>query len=520
MAATVSGLDLPFNEGGGDEKRAAEVEGLNAGSAATLGAADAAPLDPSGKDAATARAAKRKSKRLLVACLLGALLLLVLAVAGVFVVRAMVPKQEPTVKVGAPENQTGGGGAGQGQSGAGEDKYQAALDLVAKKFGAAGSGDGAGAAGAGTHDGEPEKEGGEVREEQPVGDGGTRLSDVGGMRSETVAGGGQPQRQEGQPSGGSPSGVQPNQSVSPGVLTLASSAAGSSSLSHVSARSVQHTARPEQGAETVVRAAPSSGGGGSAAAGAATGPSLPPFGAMVPVRSLGAIYTLRSSGGVVRFEVPYDKGGKGWFMPKGTEIVGVVRGSDGDRAFITMTGFIDPASGKLVRLTGDMLGGDGASGIRGQKKRVTSRWSRFLSGLRDAGVGALGALATGVGRGPIIISDVYRGGGGVASELSGLLGGGDGDSFVVLKAGVTGFAYVTQMPDEIQGLGQLANLPSDALKSISDPSARRQATGLGEDELAELLTSGDTEKILQALPRMTPEMRRVAQAFLIDGAVR
>ena len=520
MSTTVSGLDLPFNDGGGDAARAAEVEGLTGGPAATLGAADAAPLDPSGKDAATARAAKRKSKRLLVACLLGALLLLVVAVAGFFVVRAMVPKQEPTVKVGAAENQAAGGsGAGQGVSGEGDDKYQAALALVAKKIASSGEGEGAGAGG--TQVGETHKEGGEVREEQAGGDSGTRLSDVGGMRSETVVGGGQPQRQDGQPSGGSAGGgVQPNQSASPGVVSQAASAAGLSSLSPVPARSVQHTARAEQGAESGVRVEPSNGVGGPAVAVAAPAPSLLPFGAMLPVRSLGAIYTLRSSGGVVRFEVAYDKRGTGWFMPKGTEIVGVVRGSDGDRAFITMTGFIDPASGKLVRLAGDMLGGDGASGLRGQKKRVTSRWSRFLSGLRDAGVGALGTLATGVGRGPIIISDVYKGGGGVATEISGVLGGRDSDSFVVLKAGATGYAYVTQMPDEIQGLGQLADLSREAIKSISDPSARRQATGLSEDELAELLTSGDTERILQALPRMTPEMRRVAQAFLIDGAVR
>ncbi len=521
MATTVSGLDLPFREGGGDAAREAEVNELGAAGSAALGAADGAPLDPSGKDASTARTDKRKSKRMLIACLLGVLLLLFVAVGAVFVVKAMVQKKEPTVKVGAADTQaTGGGVGGQGGTDGGADKYQMALELLSKKGSQAEGGTGAGAVVSGGAGG-AEEEG--VTGEQTGGEGGTRLGEIGGVRSETVGGGVQTQRQEGQPSGGVQGGGQPVTVAPAGVVGQVATAAGLSGYSAAPARSVQHTARAEQGNVEGGGVATGTGGGGgtSNALTTPTGPSLPAFGAMLPVRSLGAIYTLRSSGGVVRFEVAYDKRGNGWFIPKGTEIIGVVRGSDGDRAFITMTGFIDPATGKFVKLGGDMLGGDGASGIRGQKKRVSGGWSRFLGGLRQVGVGALGTLAGGIGRGPIIISDVYRGGGGnISSEISGVLGSRDNDSFVMLKAGVTGYAYVTQMPDEIEGLGQLASLPRDALKSISDPSARRAATGLSEDELADLLMSGDAAKIRQALPRMTGEMRRVAEGFLADAGVR
>jgi len=64
---------------------------------------------------------------------------------------------------------------------------------------------------------------------------------------------------------------------------------------------------------------------------------LPSFGSMLPVRSLGVIYTLRS-GGLVRFELTRDVKGKGWLLPHGTVLVGALRGSEYDRAFISLVG--------------------------------------------------------------------------------------------------------------------------------------------------------------------------------------
>ena len=52
---------------------------------------------------------------------------------------------------------------------------------------------------------------------------------------------------------------------------------------------------------------------------------LPSFGSMLPVRTLGVLYTLRS-GSLARFELTRDVRGQGWAMKKGTVLVGVNRG--------------------------------------------------------------------------------------------------------------------------------------------------------------------------------------------------
>lgn len=54
-------------------------------------------------------------------------------------------------------------------------------------------------------------------------------------------------------------------------------------------------------------------------------PPLPPFGQMLPVRTLGAIYTLRQ-GSLTRFELTRDSDGPGWSLPRGTVFVGTLRG--------------------------------------------------------------------------------------------------------------------------------------------------------------------------------------------------
>ena len=79
---------------------------------------------------------------------------------------------------------------------------------------------------------------------------------------------------------------------------------------------------------------------------------------MLPVRTIGALYTLRT-GALVRFELTRDTKGNGWSMKRGTILVGTSKGSDFDRAYVSIMGFIDPQSGKLVKLGGDVRGGDG-----------------------------------------------------------------------------------------------------------------------------------------------------------------
>src|SRR5262245_49564774 len=60
--------------------------------------------------------------------------------------------------------------------------------------------------------------------------------------------------------------------------------------------------------------------------------ALPTFGAMLPVRTLGAIYTLRPS--LTRFELTREVRGQGWLLSKGTVFIGRQQGSENDRAYI------------------------------------------------------------------------------------------------------------------------------------------------------------------------------------------
>src|SRR5262249_48465404 len=118
--------------------------------------------------------------------------------------------------------------------------------------------------------------------------------------------------------------------------------------------------------------------------------TLPPFGAMLPVRTLGAIYTLRPS--LARLELTREVRGQGWQLKKGTVLIGQQQGSEHDRAYITLVGFIDPASGRLVKLAGDVLGIDGAPGLQGKRRQISGRWARVLGRVANAAV-SLGQAA-------------------------------------------------------------------------------------------------------------------------------
>jgi hypothetical protein len=247
---------------------------------------------------------------------------------------------------------------------------------------------------------------------------------------------------------------------------------------------------------------------------------LPPLGTMLPVRTLGSLYTLRSEG-YVRMQLAREVSGRGWSLARGTELYGVVRGSDFEigRAYIQLVGFIDQRSGRLVRIQGSLLGADGADGLRGRKHSLTSGWSRAL---RVAGAGALEALSTvaaTVGRRPVYVGDVYGSGAPrvtspLMQELNGIAYRQGRAGYIEVPAGTSGYILVMTSPREVQGVDADVNVPVDDLRRSSDVNTQRGATQLSETELAELMTSGNREDIRRALPRMTPEMRRVAEAVL------
>jgi hypothetical protein len=73
---------------------------------------------------------------------------------------------------------------------------------------------------------------------------------------------------------------------------------------------------------------------------------------------------------------------------------------------------------------------------------------------------------------------------------------------------------ITELPEAIQGVDALAKLSGRDVEERSDADQPRRKTGISERELADLIQSGDPERIKAAFSRMTPEMRRVAEAVV------
>lgn len=243
---------------------------------------------------------------------------------------------------------------------------------------------------------------------------------------------------------------------------------------------------------------------------------LPSFGSILPVRTLGKIYTLRS-GSSIRLELTRYVSGEGWSLSKGTVLIGQVRGSERDRAFIAITGFIDPTRDRFVNLNGEILGDDGGSGIRGTFHKLSSGWSRAFARVGSAAVNVAGAIAgSRVSGQPVIITDVgSRTISPFSSEVdSSLLNQARG--FVEIPAGTPGFVMVTTLPADVKAV----DAEPDHLAQFSDTTtaSANQSGALTQEELAQLLTSGDTTRIREALPRMSPQMRRVAETVLAESA--
>jgi hypothetical protein len=246
---------------------------------------------------------------------------------------------------------------------------------------------------------------------------------------------------------------------------------------------------------------------------------LPPFGSMLPVRTIGGLYSLRS-GALARLELTRDIVGNGWSMTRGTVLVGTTKGGEYDRAYVAIVGFIDPESGKFVKLGGDVLGGDGAAGLKGKSRQVDSRWTRILSQVSNAALGITTAALGGRGNGTVIISDGARSSiiNPVSDELSGVIGSQSDRNrragFVEVIAGTPGYVMVTDLPAAIKGTVPSAELDVPSLAAHSDIDAVRAATGLSEREFAELIANGSPEEIRAKLHRMSPEMRKIALAVL------
>src|SRR5262249_50888097 len=130
---------------------------------------------------------------------------------------------------------------------------------------------------------------------------------------------------------------------------------------------------------------------------------LPPFGTLLPVRTQGVIFTLRNNS-YARLELTRDVNGDGWSLPKGTLFVGRTSGNEFDRAYVNVIGYIDPRDNKLVKMSGDVMGSDGAAGLSGKRMGVDqSRFKQTLRKITSGSVQVAGMMAGALGRGTVIL---------------------------------------------------------------------------------------------------------------------
>lgn len=227
-------------------------------------------------------------------------------------------------------------------------------------------------------------------------------------------------------------------------------------------------------------------------------PTVPPFGTMLPVRTQGVIFTVRNNS-YARLELTRDMTGNGWSLPKGTVLIGRTTGSEHDRAFVNVIGYIDPRENKLVTMTGEVLGSDGANGIPGKRMNVDRTSLRQT--LRKVASGGLQVASTMAGaltgRGTVVIDGAgYRLLDPINDQARGLVNDSSKNTFVKVEAGQQGYVMVADLPGRVEG--------ADA------PGTEHSFGSLTDREVMELILLGTAEEVRAAMPLMTEEQKRLA----------
>ncbi|MEO6725927.1 MAG: hypothetical protein ABIP14_11590, partial [Blastocatellia bacterium] len=223
----------------------------------------------------------------------------------------------------------------------------------------------------------------------------------------------------------------------------------------------------------------------------------PSFGAMLPVRLLGVLYTLRV-GSMARLELVRDLKTDHWQLKRGTIFIGSVVGGNLDRAYLQIKGYIDPDTQSLIKLEGEVLGNDGGAGLRGKQRQVSSVWVKVLDRAAQAGIQIGTSILNRSSSAVIVATDPY----GTYRSTTGLNGRSEQNrNFVEVPAGAVGFVLVTALPESEASSPQLSE-------------ATTNAGSLNDTELVELMTDADPVRIRAAMSRMSPDLQRVAQAVL------
>jgi hypothetical protein len=232
---------------------------------------------------------------------------------------------------------------------------------------------------------------------------------------------------------------------------------------------------------------------------------VPPFGTMLPVRTQGVLFTVRNNS-YARLELTRDCSGTGWSLPKGTVLVGRTSGSEYDRAFVNVIGYIDPRDNKLVKMTGEALGADGATGIPGKRIGVDrNRLKQTLRKVASSGVQIAGTMAGALtGRGTVVIDSAgYRLMNPISSDARAAIGGNEQRTFVKVMAGQPAYVMVADLPKSAQ-----------TVDAPGDDEILQAAGSLSDRDVMELILFGSPDEIRAALPLMTDEQKRLASKTL------
>jgi hypothetical protein len=228
---------------------------------------------------------------------------------------------------------------------------------------------------------------------------------------------------------------------------------------------------------------------------------LPVFGTMLPVRTRGVIFFLRNNS-YARLELARDCEGDGWSLSKGTLFVGRVRGSEQDRAFINIFGYIDPGTNRLVKMSGEVVGSDGGSGMRGKRIALDrNRLKQTLGKVASNGLQVAGMMAGALtGRGTVVVNGA---GDRVLNPITDDAGrlvdvALDKRSFVRIEAGQPAYVMVSDLPSEVQGVDAVGQ---DVVASSSKL--------LTDREVMELILFGTPEDLRAASPLMNEEQKRL-----------
>jgi hypothetical protein len=227
---------------------------------------------------------------------------------------------------------------------------------------------------------------------------------------------------------------------------------------------------------------------------------LPLFGTLLPVRTQGVIFSLRNNS-FARLELARDCQGEGWSLPKGTLLIGRVSGSEYDRAFINIQGYIDPRTNRFVKMTGEVLGSDGGSGMQGKRivvdrNRLKQTFNKVASsGLQVAGMMA-GALT---GRGTVVLNGAgYRVLNPVTDEAGRIVNVDAKRSFVKVEAGQPAYVMVADLPKELH-----------AIDAPGEEEFAQSVMSLTDREVMELILFGTPDDIRAALPLMNDEQKQL-----------